>query len=910
MTKRLLIDALHPEETRVLIADDNLIEEYDFITAAKAQIKGNIYLAKVTRVEPSLQAAFVEYGGGKQGFLSFSEINPDYYQIPIADRKKLLEEAAAAREEEKARREREIAAQKAREEDRAARRSEQGEQHAGENNDSENSEEEAEVIKTNLLGGDEEEEASALPSGDANGDTEASETGEGFEGETESDEQHADGEQGEQGEGEGDGDQRRGNRRGRRGRRGPRRRRTFASEARNGGSSTSSEVENLDENGEHRPSFKALDEEEDVEDQKDMILQTFRRRYKIQEVIKRGQILLVQVIKDERGNKGASLTTYISLAGRYCVLMPNSSKEGGISRKIGRGEDRKRLKQIAAELRESQGMSVIIRTAGIDRTKMEIKRDYEYLIKLWNTIRDDALSSTAPALIYVESDIIKRSLRDYYSPDIKEILVQGDEAFKSAKEFMKMIMPSHAARVKQYAEPVPLFSEYNFDAQLQTMYQPVVKLRSGGYIVINHTEALIAIDVNSGRSTTERNVEETALKTNLEAAAEIARQLRLRDLGGLIVIDFIDMFYGKNRRSVERAFRDALKSDRAKIQASHISSLGLLELSRQRLRPSISETSTSACPHCQGTGFVRSYESLSIEIVRMLEKEASTGDFRELRLMVNTDLAVHLLNHGRKYLSTVEEQFNVNIVVQTDARRMPTDYSLEKIRRPQSQAAERGEEEGSRQEGGRRERGERGGRGRDRGRGRRGGRGRDRDDTPEDVEEKDIEETAQPVADTEADEAEPIAAESEQTEDGEESAPRKRTRGARGGRGRSRGGRSNARGAGEGDAEAPAPAETATEEAAERPATPTRGRRSSKADGVKTDGVKTDGVKSDGAAKPAGKADGADIQLITAKEFEEGKPEKSSGPRYRSSAPIVETTVEETDPARPKRGGWWRKMVE
>lgn len=688
MTKRMLIDAIRPEETRVVIVGDhNRIEEFDFITSAKSQVKGNIYLAKITRVEPSLQAAFVEYGGDKQGFLSFTEIHPDYYQIPIADRKRLLEEQARIDREEaerEARREQEEERRRTEREARGESRHEDGED-----------------------GQDEDGET-------------AGEDGNSFD----------DGNEG-------------GHRGGRRRGRGRMRRRTYAARARDESVtplSTSSEIVDSAEgtdtadatvsgalpSAEHIPSGDeghapdtqqatplegeilppeggaihtaptgesdneaaekpaALDTASDEEDIERYRKSSFSKRYRIQEVIKRGQIVLVQVIKEERGNKGVSLTTYISLAGRYCVLMPNASKDGGISRKVGKNDERKRLREIAAEMKESCGMSVIIRTAGLGRTKVEIKRDHEYLIKLWNMIREDALAATAPALIYEESDIMKRTIRDSYDADIEEVLVQGDEAFKTAKEFMKLIMPSHAARVKQYREDSPILSDYHVESQLEEMYQPQARLRSGGYVVINHTEALIAIDVNSGRSTSERNVEETALKTNLEAAREIARQLRLRDLGGLIVVDFIDMFYGKNRRAVERAFKDALRADRAKIQVGHISPFGLLELSRQRMRPSIGETTTLPCPHCQGTGHIRSNESMAIEIVRALEREASSGQFRELRVTVSNETALHMLNRARGYLNDIEAKFGVTVVIRTDHGYLTSQYTIEKIRKTAS----------------------------------------------------------------------------------------------------------------------------------------------------------------------------------------------------------------------------------
>ena len=683
MSKRMLIDAVRPEETRVVIlGEHNRIEEFDFITSAKSQVKGNIYLAKVTRVEPSLQAAFIEYGGDKQGFLSFSEIHPDYYQIPIADRKRLIEEMERA--EREARRDREEEARGERHEtddenegepsyggdgepregrSRGRRRGRRRTYSARQRDESAaemvTKSELLEDASTSGLAPEDSLPADTIPSLPSDQPEEAEKTPPVL---------HM-----ESGE---------------------------AEEAHAPNSTAEHAVPVIHESdSELAEKPNTLDTNSDEETIERARKTSFSKRYRIQEVIKRGQIMLVQVIKEERGNKGVSLTTYISLAGRYCVLMPNASKDGGISRKVGKNDERKRLREIASELKESCGMSVIIRTAGLGRTKVEVKRDHEYLVKLWNLIREDALASNAPALIYEESDILKRSIRDYYEPEIEEILVQGDEAFKNAKEFMKLIMPSHAARVKQYKDETPILSDFRIDSQLEEMYQPVAKLRSGGYIVINHTEALISIDVNSGRSTSERNVEETALKTNMEAAREVARQLRLRDLGGLIVVDFIDMFYGKNRRSVERAFKDALRADRAKIQVGHISPFGLLELSRQRLRPSISETTTLPCPHCQGTGYIRSNESVAIEIVRMLEREASTGQFRELRITVSTETALHMLNRTRRYLNQVEEKFGVAIFIKADHGYLSSQYSVEKIKRP----VDSGKQQQQRQEEPRRE---------------------------------------------------------------------------------------------------------------------------------------------------------------------------------------------------------------
>jgi len=593
MALRLLIDAVHNNETRVVIAENGRIQDFDFVTSAKKQLKGNIYLAKITRVEPSLQAAFVEYGGDKQGFLPFAEIHPDYYQIPTADREELLKEVAAS------------------------------------DSDSDNAPVEDAVANVEpvndineLITAHNNEQTEIAANIEVPVITENTEPKE----ETASDE---------------------------------------ASEG-DSPDSQDQEVETL-----------ASDEDSVREARRP---DAFHRRYKIQEVIKRGQIVLVQVIKEERGNKGVSLTTFISLAGRYCVLMPNSPKAGGISRKIAGGDDRRRLKEISAELKTSLGMSAIIRTAGIDRTRAEIQRDYEYLVKLWEGIREQTLSSSAPALIYEEGDLIKRTIRDLYTTEIEEIIVEGEVGFEHAKSFMRTILPSHAPRVKLYRGNVPLFYQYNVEEQLNSMHDQSVKLRSGGYIVLSPTEALISIDVNSGRSTGERNIEETAAKTNLEAAVEIARQLRLRDLAGLVVIDFIDMMDSRNRRAVERALKEALKIDRAKIQIGRITPFGLLEMSRQRLRPSISESNTTPCVHCQGKGLIRSNSSVSLQIVRAAEKEMASGNLSEIRLIVTTAVALDLLNSRRGALSAIEAKYDAKIVVLTDDALPHGNFRIEKVK--------------------------------------------------------------------------------------------------------------------------------------------------------------------------------------------------------------------------------------
>jgi ribonuclease E len=550
MTTRMLIDARHREETRVAVVKGNRIEEFDFESAERKQLKGNIYLAKVTRVEPSLQAAFVDYGGNRHGFLAFSEIHPDYYQIPKEDREALLrEEAEHAAEEEELR----------------ARQ-------------------------------DDEEDADEAGDEDAERADDAGEDGEDA----------------------------------------PR-----------------AEAVNGNGNGSHDDAVESLRERR----------MRLRRRYKIQDVIRRRQVLLVQVVKEERGNKGAALTTYLSLAGRYCVLMPNTAQGGGISRKISNAADRKRLKSIMAELKLPKTMGCIVRTAGLSRTKTEIKRDFDYLARLWDEIRENTLRAAAPSLIYADNDLIKRAIRDIYNRDIDEIVVEGEEGYRAARSFMKLLMPSHVRRIQAYADPVPLFQRFGAEDQLNQMFQPVVQLRSGGYLVINPTEALVSIDINSGRSTREHGIEQTAVATNLEAAQEIARQLRLRDMAGLVVIDFIDMENNSNVRKVEKAMKAALANDRARIQVGRISSFGLMEMSRQRLRTGVLEASTRTCPHCEGSGFVRTASSAGLSALRLLEEEAARGRGSQLLLRASQEACFYLLNHKRAELAEIEERYGVRIEV-------------------------------------------------------------------------------------------------------------------------------------------------------------------------------------------------------------------------------------------------------
>ena len=627
MTTRMLIDARHQEETRVAVVKGNKIEEFDFESSEHKQLKGNIYLAKVTRVEPSLQAAFVDYGGNRHGFLAFSEIHPDYYQIPKEDRERLLAEEAEHAAEEAA-----LRAQEEEEEDAPADmvRSEATEE-----------------LDTALVEVEKDESVDTIdvtegeiPSEDASDDDD--EDDDSDDGEDDGDSASDDADEDKDGEDSDENDAAEGKKaKGRRGRGGKGRRGR-------GGRGKGNVA-------------KASDQAR----QKRMAL---RKRYKIQDVIQRRQVVLVQVVKEERGNKGAALTTYLSLAGRYCVLMPNTSHGGGISRKINNAGDRKRLKSIIADLKLPPTMGCIVRTAGLSRTKPEIKRDFDYLARLWDEIRENTLGAVAPSLIHSDSDLIKRAIRDIYNREIEEVLVEGADGYKAAKDFMKLLMPSHSRRVKSYADPVSLFQRYGVEDQLSAMYQPEVQLKSGGYLVINPTEALVSIDINSGRSTREHGIEATAVKTNLEAAAEIARQLRLRDMAGLVVIDFIDMDRHGNIRKVERAMRDALKNDRARIQVGRISSFGLLEMSRQRLRTGVLEASTKVCPHCEGTGLVRTASSSALSALRLIEEEAAKGKARQITLTASQEATIYVLNSKRHELEEIEKRYGVSVQITPDGQ--------------------------------------------------------------------------------------------------------------------------------------------------------------------------------------------------------------------------------------------------
>ncbi len=632
MVTRMLIDAAHPEETRVAVVKGNRLEEFDFETSTKKTLKGNIYLAKVTRVEPSLQAAFVDYGGNRHGFLPFGEIHPDYYQIPVADRRALLASEAA---EELRAAEAEDASDDAGEtastpvEDRAPPERESGNDQRGdyESGNGEGADDQpAPGNETEMAGSAGADDA---PHGDDRGH---------------SDHAHSDEAQTAAAEGEA---------------------RAPAENESQGNGKPAGDIESL--------GGDALDEVQRPR-------RVHVRQYRIQEVIKRRQILLVQVVKEERGTKGAALTTYMSLAGRYCVLMPNTARGGGISRKIVSITDRKRLKSIATDLEVPEGMGVIVRTAGMERSKAEIKRDFEFLLRSWDIIREQTLKSSAPCLIYEDANLIKRAIRDLYTKDIDEVLVEGDDGYRAAKDFMRMLMPSHAKRVQPHGERVPIFQRFQIEHQLDSMYSPVVPLRSGGSVVLGQTEALVAIDVNSGKSTREHNIEETAYKTNLEAAEEIARQLRLRDLAGLVVIDFIDMEVQRNIRGVERRLKECLKADRARIQIGHISPFGLLEMSRQRLRPSLIEASTQLCERCNGRGYVRSTESTALHVLRGIEDEGLRGRNAEITVNVAGIVAIYVLNHKRDAIVDIERRYDMRVLVAADDSLVPPDFRIDRVR--------------------------------------------------------------------------------------------------------------------------------------------------------------------------------------------------------------------------------------
>jgi ribonuclease E len=867
MTTRMLIDARHREETRVAVVTGNRIEEFDFESAEHKQLKGNIYLAKVTRVEPSLQAAFIDYGGNRHGFLAFSEIHPDYYQIPREDRERLLAEEAEAAAEEAALREQEE------EEDDEPSNLMRSEAVDDEDSDIIEVDSDERIDTFDISEGQE-------PDLDANGD----------------DDHHDDEDGASEERGEGD----RGGRGGNRRRRGK------------GGGGRSNAPKASDEARTKRMNL--------------------RRRYKIQDVIHRRQVLLVQVVKEERGNKGAALTTYLSLAGRYCVLMPNTSHGGGISRKIHSAGDRKRLKTIVSDMNLPATMGCIIRTAGLARTKPEIKRDFDYLARLWDEVRERTLSGAAPMLIHTDSDLIKRAIRDIYNKDIEDVIVEGPDGYKAAKDFMKLLMPSHSKRVQHYADPVSLFQRYGVEDQLNAMYQPIVQLKSGGYIVINPTEALVSIDINSGRSTKEHGIEQTALSTNLEAAREIARQLRLRDMAGLVVIDFIDMDHHSNARKVERAMKEALKHDRARIQVGRISSFGLMEMSRQRLRTGVLEASTRVCPHCEGTGLVRTASSSALSALRLIEEESARGHGSQITLQASQEATIYILNNKRAELALIEARYHVDVAVlpngEVEGAKMVVSAAGPRPERPEPMAPiiemdddiedieddifddEEIEEERAprepREARAPREEGGEGGKRKRRRRGRRGGRGQDREEQAEGQSEG---------QDGEA--AEAIEAPAVEAEEGE-SKPRRPRRTRRGGRKPAEGSVEEAS-----VEEAPAPDAEAEEAPAEDAPKPKRRSRAKAADGVveveaPVETVEAAPAEAAPGAKPKArsraKAKTAEVPTEPEAVVEAAPEPEAAKPKSRAKkAPAktakaeAETATEDTTNDGPPRAGWWSR---
>jgi ribonuclease E len=884
MANKMLIDASHPEETRVVVVRGQKVEEFDFESANRKQLRGNIYLAKVTRVEPSLQAAFVEYGGNRHGFLAFSEIHPDYYQIPVADRQALLEAEAEAHREEEHEEERRSSGRGRRR--RSSPRRAQNDETVVSTEAEADEGVEAAPEGTESIGEaafTEASKAASPPENEAVDPTEGAEEEalEAVEGSA-----HIEAPQGDE----------------------------TAEEART--PSTEDDTESDDED-------ESEDDEDDVEEHEiveqlggdDAIedmpqrRRTPRKQYKIQEVIKRRQILLVQVVKEERGNKGAALTTYLSLAGRYSVLMPNTGRGGGISRKITNAADRKRLKEIAQELEVPEGMGIILRTAGASRTKPEIKRDYEYLMRLWESVRELTLKSAAPALVYEEGSLIKRAIRDLYNKDIDDVMVAGEDGYREAKDFMRMLMPSHSKLVQPYRDPQPLFAKFGVEAQLDAMFSNVVTLKSGGYLVINPTEALVSIDVNSGRSTREHNIEDTALRTNLEASEEIARQLRLRDLAGLIVIDFIDMEEKRNNRAVEKKLNECLKNDRARIQVGRISPFGLLEMSRQRIRTGVLESSSIPCPHCAGTGFVRSTPSVALQVLRSIEETLIKNSGYNLVVRTRMEAAFYILNQKRIHLRELESRFGVAIsIVADDTLQGHTTYAIERgdpalklehksaatgiqidaiipVDEPEEEAEVETEEETAEDtteaageerggpgesEGDRRRRRRRR---RRRGRDREASAGADQGDESAEGDEAEGESDEEAAVEATGTEAAPTDA----GESDDERAGRRRRRGRRGGRGRGR------------------------DEAG---------------DSAQENGFDADQAQAAPAADETAPADGQPAREMpqpTAEEERIMAPQQPVDEEPAPPAPVipepepVAVVLTPPDPERPKRAGWWSK---
>ncbi len=951
MPNKMLIDASHPEETRVVVVRGSRIEEFDFESQDKKQLKGNIYLARVTRVEPSLQAAFVEYGGNRHGFLAFSEIHPDYYQIPVADRQALLRaEAEEAEADEHEDGEGESQRERGR---RGRRRGGKGRERAGQHHGSEatpgeadtgeDGEEEAVETASEAPAAENaapEEESEASQEGPANmaASVEADVVSEPVAAEEPAEATSTDNDRG-------------------------------MLEEVNGGNGDDHEVE----------SVGAEDALEEVRNRR----KPARRQYQIQEVIKRRQILLVQVVKEERGNKGAALTTYLSLAGRYSVLMPNTARGGGISRKITNAQDRKRLKEVVADLEVPQGMGVILRTAGESRTKAEIKRDYEYLMRLWENVRNLTLQSTAPALVYEEGSLIKRSVRDLYNKDIDEVLVAGEEGYREAKDFMRMLMPSHAKVVQPYRDSTPIFVRSGIEGQLDRMLQPQVTLKSGGYLIINQTEALVAIDVNSGRSTKEHSIEETALHTNLEAAEEVARQLRLRDLAGLIVIDFIDMEENRNNRAVEKRLKDHLKNDRARIQVGRISHFGLMEMSRQRIRASVLESTMKPCPHCGGTGHVRSDSSVGLAVLRAIEEFLLKDSKHHIIVRAPVATALYVLNHKRSMLVELETRFGLTITLEADdtvgaqlyaisrgavaekpagfveVRALPV-YEEEPedadIDVPEDDTDDASADEaGNQPQAGSQENGEARDRKRRRRRRRRGGKDREHGETAgrhdaDTVAGEPLSETDIQAGADEDEEGGGAASEAGSAEDTDEAQPKKRRRGKRGGkRHRQDGDEAETQGDGEpaeqpvgaseaevealpseAQAEAPAPVEepiaaaadgSDDTPAAEKPKKPRRATRAKKAapealaqetpaPAADTPAADTPAIEAP-AEEPAPEAEAAEAQPPKKPRASRRKTvavaETAKAPVASSPVAEVEGEPAENAEEKPKRVGWWQR---
>ena len=851
MTKRMLIDGTHPEEVRVVITSANRLEEYDVETSTKRQLKGNIYLAKVTRVEPSLQAAFVDFGGDRHGFLAFNDIHPDYFQIPVEDREALVaaENAEGGNE---------LTAQALVDEiDSTVEDISETEDQDGDEGDPVEGEPEdaiAEaagapepgIVATEPPEEDSPESAPEDPDAEAD---DADDTAE------------AD---------------------------------AAAAKAAEGGSGSES-GEGEEAAGEKKPSSsrrrrrgrKRNDADGDGETQP---VSSRSRRYKIQEVIKRNQIILVQVVKEERGNKGAALTTYISLAGRYCVLMPNTARGGGISRKITNPNARRKLKKIIDDLEIQNGMGVIMRTAGTERSKAEIRRDFEYLSRNWDDVRDRTFSSIAPTLVYEDASLIKRAIRDLYTRDVEEVLVDGVEAYQTAKKFMRMLMPSHAKRVQRYREAgIPLFHRYQIEGQLDAIHSAEVQLKSGGYIVIQATEALVSIDVNSGRSTRERNIEETALNTNVEAAEEVARQLRLRDLAGLVVIDFIDMQETRHLRQVERRLKEAMKSDRARIQIGRISGFGLLELSRQRLRPSLQEASTQTCPHCRGAGFIRSTESMALQVLRALEEEGTRHKLSEVTVSIPGAVALYVLNNKRAMLSDIENRHGFRITLLGDDSVVSPDMRIERVRAPASDAGEKPPAPKDREKSAKTEEAE----SREEGEKKRSRRRRARrKSSPEAA----VETTAEEAADTEPETAAAEAGDG----DGEAAASEKRSSrrraGRRGGRRRSGRGSKASTANSEAVAEQDDAAAAGSDAGEEIPAAPDSAPEPPPA--PEPEPVAPPPPEPEPVAVSVPEPEPAPVMAALSAD------DSASTPEAETSAAEVE------DPDRPKRRGWWQKMVK